>query len=132
MRRGLLATLRITRRWFAHVVMLALVLPVLIALLPQPALSASAALDRDVLLSVCGQSGPQQGGGARHQGVHDHCILCNSGCSTCSPALTAASPAFTAASRIAALPPAPEALSLPPPLQARLDGSPPRGPPALS
>lgn len=132
MRFRALAGLRTARRWLGSAVVLALVLPVLIALLPQPALSASAALDRDILLSVCGPNGPEQGSGAPHSSAHDHCILCSSGCPVCSPALSTASAAFAAAPRLAARPALPQAPSLAPPLLALLHASPPRGPPALS
>ena len=121
------------RRWFIQAVVFAFVLPALIGLLPNPALSASAALDRDVLSSVCGQDMPQQpDGGAPHQTSHDHCVLCGNHCPSCSPSLAATTPAFTAAPRKTDIPAAVTASALAPPLQALLDASPPRGPPALS
>lgn len=116
------------RRWLAHAVALALVLPVLIGLLPQPALSAAAALERDLLFSVCGQDGPQQGSSG-HQSTHDHCVLCSNHCPSCSPSLASAAPAFTAVPRHSALSEAAAAAAIPPPLQALIDASPPRGPP---
>lgn len=117
------------RRWLAHAVALALVLPVLVGLLPQPALSAASALERDLLLSVCGQDLPHQGGG-EHQSTHDHCVLCGSHGSTCSPSLASAAPAFSAAPRRSDLSEVTATAAIAPPLQALLDASPPRGPPA--
>lgn len=117
------------RRWLAHAVAVALVLPVLVGLLPQPAVSAATALERDLLLSVCGQDMSQQGGGEHHSG-HDHCVLCASHCPSCSPSLASAVPAFTAAPRRSSLSAVTAAAAIPPPLQALLDASPPRGPPA--
>ncbi|WP_421693219.1 hypothetical protein [Aestuariivirga sp.] len=124
--------MREKRRWFIHAVLFAFVLPVLLGLVPQQALSASAALDRDIQLSVCGKDGSQQGGGGSHQSPHEHCILCSSGCPSCSPALGAAAPAFAAVPRPVAVPQPSQTLSLSPPLRALLDASPPRGPPSLS
>jgi hypothetical protein len=112
-------------------VALALLLPALIGLLPQPALSAASAFERDLLLSVCGEDAPQQGGG-QHQSTHDHCVLCGSQCSGFSPSLANAEPAFTAAPRRSLEPAVTVAATLAPPLQALLDASPPRGPPTLS
>lgn len=121
------------RRWFAQAVMLAFVLPAVIGLLPQPALSASTALDRDIMMSVCGQDMPgQPGGDQQHQATHDHCMLCGNHCQSCCPTLGASAPAFAATPRHAGIPQAatPEALASP--LQALLDASPPRGPPTFS
>ena len=120
------------RRWFAHAVMLAFVLPALIGVLPQPALSASAALERDLLMSVCGQDMPQQDQGGQHQTSHDHCVLCGNHCPSCSPTLAGATPAFAAVPRHAAIPEPAAVTAVAPPLQALLDASPPRGPPTLS
>ncbi len=131
MRGGLVTRLRGLRRWVAQAVALALLLPALIGLLPQPALSAASTFERDLLLSVCGENEPQQGGG-HHQSSHDHCVLCGSNCSSLSPSLANAEPAFTAAPRRSDEPTVTVAATLAPPLQARLDASPPRGPPTLS
>ena len=131
MRTGLLGTLRTLRRWFAHAVMLAFVLPAMVGLLPQPALSASATLDRDLMTSVCGQSLPgKAGGGEQHQAMHDHCVLCGNHCPSCSPALNASAPAFAALPHRRSLPQQPADRSFASPLQALLDAHPPRGPPA--
>lgn len=132
MRNGVLAKLRIMRRWFAQAVVLAFVLPAIVGALPQPALSASAALDRDLLASFCGQDMPQKQGGGQHQQSHDHCVLCGNHCPSCSPSLDAASPAFTARPHHAGIPEPATAESIARPLQALLDASPPRGPPTLS
>ena len=131
MRGGLVTRLRGLRRWVAQAVALALLLPALIGLLPQPALSAASTFERDLLLSVCGENEPQQSGG-HHQSSHDHCVLCGSNCSSLSPSLANAEPAFTAAPRRSDEPTVTVAATLAPPLQARLDASPPRGPPTLS
>jgi len=117
------------RRWFAHAVALALLLPILIGLLPQPALSAAAALERDVMLSVCGSDQPQQPGG-EHHATHDHCVLCGNHGPNFTPTLASAAPAFTAVPRRSVAPAAATEQALAPPLQALLDASPPRGPPA--
>ena len=118
------------RRWFVQAVALALVLPALAGLLPQPALSAAAALDRDLMLSVCGQQVPgKTDGGQQHQG-HDHCVLCSSHCPNCSPSLDSAGPAFAARPHLAGIPLSATAQAIAPPLLALLDASPPRGPPA--
>jgi hypothetical protein len=119
------------RRWLAQAVALALLLPALIGLLPQPALSAASAFERDLMLSVCGEDASQQGGG-HHPSTHEHCVLCASHCSSLSPSLANAAPAFTAAPRRSAEPMVTAAPALAPPLQALLDASPPRGPPTLS
>lgn len=128
---GIVTRLRGLRRWVAQAVALALLLPALIGLLPQPALSAASAFERDLLLSVCGEGAPQQGGG-QHQSTHDHCVLCSGHCSGVSPNLANVAPAFTAAPRRADEPAMTVAATLAPPLQALLDASPPRGPPTLS
>jgi len=120
------------RRWFVHAVALAMLLPALVGLLPQPALSASAALDRDLLISVCGQDMPQLPDGGQHQSGHDHCLLCGNHCPSCSPSLASAGPAFTVVPRHAGRPQVAAARAIAPPLQALLDASPPRGPPTLS
>jgi hypothetical protein len=130
MRKGLLARLRNMRRWFIHAVVLTLMLPGLFGLLPQPALSASAALARDLQASVCGRDLPQQQGGGQHDQAHEHCMLCSSHCASCSPSLDSQTPAFAAAPRRSALASIEAAHLRPLPLQALLDASPPRGPPA--
>ena len=132
MRKGVLASLRNMRRWFAQAVVLALVLPALVGLLPQPALSATAALDRDLLLSVCGQNLPQPGQDGQHQSTHDHCVLCGNHCPSCSPSLASGSPAFTPVPRHSGRPEPATAEAIAAPLQALLDASPPRGPPTFS
>lgn len=131
MRKGGLARLRNMRRWFAHAVVLALVLPALVGLLPRPALSAAAALDRDLLMSVCSQNLPQQDQ-SPHQATHDHCVLCGNHCPSISPSLAGGAPAFLPAPRRGGIPGPAAVHAIPPPLQALLDASPPRGPPTLS
>lgn len=131
MRRGVIAGLRDMRRWLAQAVALVLILPALLAILPQPALSAAAALDHDLMTSVCGQDGAQQQeGGPRRHTAHDHCVLCGSNCPSCSPSLATAAAAFAPRPRGSLAPAASAAPAIAPPLQALLDASPPRGPPA--
>ena len=120
------------RRWFAQAVVLAFMLPAVLGLLPQPALSASTALERDILISVCGQNGSGQQDRDRHGASHEHCVLCGNPCPICSPSLTAATPAFGARPGLAGVPRAATADTVPAPLRALLDASPPRGPPAIS
>ncbi len=132
MRKGVLAKLRIMRRWFAQAVVLAFVLPAIVGALPQAALSASASLDRDLLASFCGQDLPQKQGGGQHDLGHDHCVLCGNHCPSCSPSLNAASPAFTPRPCHSGIPQTATAESIARPRQALLDSSPPRGPPTLS
>lgn len=129
MRFGVITRLRKMRRCFAQAVALAFVLPALIGLLPQPALSATAALDRDLAISVCGRDLPQQQEGGHAHAGHDHCVLCGNHCPSCSPSLASAAPAFAAAPRGSFLraTTAPDVIAAP--LLALLDGSPPRGPP---
>lgn len=117
------------RRWFAQAVALVLLLPMLIGLMPQPALSAAAALERDVLLSVCGSDQSQQPG-SEHHATHDHCVLCGNHGPSFTPTLASAAPAFTAVPRQSSSFEAIAAGAIPLLLQALLDASPPRGPPA--
>lgn len=130
MRKGALAGLRKMRRWLVQAVALALLLPALIGLVPQPALSAAAALDRDLMLSVCGQAMPGQGDGGQQHRDHDHCVLCSSHGASWNPSLDTAEPAFAARPRLPGIPQAATAQAIAPPLLALLDASPPRGPPA--
>ena len=107
-----------------------LVLPALLAILPQPALSAAAALERDVMLSICGQDGPQQDGeGGHRSATHEHCVLCSASCSGVGPGLATATPAFAAQPQRPLLPQKEAAGRLAAPLAALLDASPLRGPP---
>jgi hypothetical protein len=131
MRNGVIARLRSMRRWLVQAVVLALLLPAVIGALPQPALSAAAALDRDLATSVCGSKLPQQQGG-QHDQAHDHCVLCATHCAVASPSLASATAAFSATPRAAGVPRAETAEAMAPSLQALLDASPPRGPPALA
>ena len=120
------------RRRLVQAVALVLVLPALLALVPQPALSAAEALDRDLMASVCGQQVPGQGDQGQQHQLHDHCVLCSSPGASSTPSLATAEPAFAARPRLAAVPQPATARTIAPPLQALLDSSPPRGPPALS
>jgi hypothetical protein len=121
------------RHGIVATVILALLLPVFVSLLPQPALSASAALDRDIALSLCNPSGePQKQGIPHHKPGHDHCILCAVSGPSCSPGLAAAGPAFANRPLTAAVPLPLQALAPSLPLRALLESSPPRGPPTLT
>lgn len=129
MRKGVLIRVRSMRRWCAQAVVLALVLPALLGLLPQPAYSAADALERDLAVSVCGKDMPlQQDGGQQHRS-HDHCVLCASHCASHGPGSLPAGPAFAALPPSAAIPELATTQALAPPLQALLDASPPRAPP---
>lgn len=121
------------RRGLAAAMAVVLLLPALLALLPQPALSASAALDRDLAHALCNPLGGQQDedAPARHAG-HGHCILCGTSCQSFGPSLTPAGPAFTAGPRYYGISKPREVVAVPPPLRALIDASPPRGPPAFS
>ena len=132
MRKGIFASLRGMRRLVIQAVALAFILPALIGLLPQPALSAAAALDRDLLTAVCGQDRPAVPQGAPQHQVHEHCVLCAAHGPSFVPGLAAATPAFAAAPprRVAPAPAASCDGALP--LQALLDARPPRGPPSLA
>jgi hypothetical protein len=59
---------------------LAFLLPLLLALLPAPALSGAAVLDRDLSESICALPG-EDGETPDHAGHDDCCILCPSGAS---------------------------------------------------
>ena len=125
--------MRFLCRGLAAAMALAMILPVLMTLLPQPALSAAAALDRDLMHALCDPSGgPHDEDGPQKQADHGNCILCGNSCPACSPTLTPAGAAF--ATRPALTVPATprEHVALAPPLQALIDASPPRGPPPFS
>jgi hypothetical protein len=132
MRQGWLNRLRLHRRWVIHAVMLVLVAPALLGILPQPATSAAALLERDLALSLCSSGGPDSMPGQGQLPSHsDCCVLC-SACATISgrspgDAITAfAAPARTVAPAIHLA-----TAHLKPPQSLLLYGSPPRGPPSL-
>lgn len=130
---GWLTRLMSSRRGIAAALALSLLLPALIGLLPQPALSASAALDRDIALSQCNPSGASKEQGApQHEAGHDHCILCGTSCPGGSPTLSSGGVAFTAAPEPSAVHLSLTAEALPRPHLALRDASPPRGPPTFS
>lgn len=130
MARDFLRTPGLKRRGIISWMIAALLLPVLLGLLPQPAVSAETALDRAIAESLCGGTGPvrQQD---RHGDEHQHCILFHAGTLHCLAGL-----------------PAGAGLTVPHPQDERLsltilrksafahhalhrDGSPPTGPPRL-
>ncbi|WP_409764561.1 hypothetical protein [Aestuariivirga sp.] len=106
--------------------LLAFLVPMLLAVLPQPVSS----LERDLAFSVCG-SETEPGAPGHASAGHDHCILCSAGCPHSGPAPAEPFPAFAppatapcAAARNTAR------IGIPLPLRALLDAIPPRGPPA--
>jgi hypothetical protein len=130
MRGGILSVLRQGRGWIIHAVVLALVLPVLSGLLPAPALSATAALDRDIAVSLCATAnGEAPDGQQQHPARHDACVLCALGGALSGPAPGDA--AVVAIARMAGkvLHPRQASTGLQP--SHFLTGSPPRGPPAF-
>jgi hypothetical protein len=125
--------LRALRRGVAAAMAVALVLPALLTLLPQPALSAAVALDRDLLHSLCDPSGaPHDDGEPPNHADHGNCILCGTSCPAGGPSLTPAGPAFTALPAPPGISKPRKAVAVPPPLRALIDASPPRGPPVFS
>lgn len=122
--------MRQRRGWLVHAVVLALLLPVFAGLLPAPALSATAALERDLAVSLCATAnGERPDGQPRHSAQYDACILCALGATLNGP-----SPGDAAVLAIARTP----SITLHPPQASTglqpshfLTGSPPRGPPAL-
>jgi hypothetical protein len=80
MKRGVIGKLRVERRSLSLAVVMALVLPLLLALLPVPALSADARLERDLAASFC--LSPGGTGEPGDHAVHQQCcILCPAGAS---------------------------------------------------
>lgn len=77
------------RHWLVHWLVAVMLLPAIFGVLPQPALSAAATLERDLALSVCSHAGEDQAGRQDHQAPrHDQqCVLCALGCPVCGPAL---------------------------------------------
>jgi hypothetical protein len=108
-------------------------LPLVLGLLPQPGLSAEAALARDLGQSICSPFGDasQTGGKDRQADQHQHCILCVPGCSNCAPPDLAGEIAISFRSPEVPAVPRRFQLSVYPSRPMLLDGSPPRGPPNL-
>ena len=130
MRTGWLQSLRAHRHGIVRWMVAAMVLPLVMALMPAPAISASAALDRDLGLSVCSSSGSGYPANGNLPGAdHQHCIVCTVGCSVHASGLDAqqASVPAPAAGHVSAIPA--ETGTGVPHLRAMLRGSPPRGPP---
>lgn len=65
----------------ALALILALFLPLLLGIIPQPALSAEAQLDWDIAASLCEPQGEGQGSRDQHAGHEQCCILCPAGAS---------------------------------------------------
>jgi hypothetical protein len=129
MARGLFISLNRKRRGIVSWMIAALILPVLIGLVPQPALSAAQALDRAIADSLCGTQAPasQQD---RHQDHIQHCILCSSGTLCCTMALPAGGAAAAPHPDHSGRPLLSEGSTLPSAFALHRDGSPPTGPPS--
>ena len=111
-------------------VAMSLMMPLVLGLLPQPALSAVQSLDRDIALSICSQlDGQQRDGGQHDQATHDCCILCSTNCPVCGPSLAKAMVAYDAIPAYWGTTFYDDFGDLLPPRLVLLDGSPPRGPP---
>lgn len=133
MRTGWLAAMAVRRQVVVHLIAVALLLPLMIGLLPQPVLSATEALDRDIAMSTCVRPDAAPAGGQHHDAaLHDCCILCAAGCAISGPALSEGVAAFAAAPRIAGFTPMLADRGIIVRREVLLDGSPPRGPPTLS
>jgi hypothetical protein len=129
---GWLSRLGLYRRWVAHAVILALAIPALLGLLPAPAISAAAALDRDLATSLCGSlpSGAA-GGQEQHSPSHPDCILCAVCTAAAGPALATGGPAFPGFPQSFAAVSPPLTAFARPDLSLLRSGSPPRGPPSI-
>ena len=131
MHQGWISRLRRIRRATAQVVAVAMLLPALFSLLPQPALSAAAQLEQDLARALCSESGSHSTapeGHAGHEGSAS-CILCAACASAGSTGLSGAAGGVSLAlpergmgQRLAAQRPRQH-------LPAPSGGSPPRGPP---
>lgn len=131
MARGSLSAFRMHRRGIVQAVLFALLLPLLLGLAPQPSLSASAALERDLALSICSSSSADHPvGQEQHGGAHQHCILCASCAAAHAPLLAGGAAAFAPKPLAEGARPVPPQAGLAFPLRALLDARPPRGPPA--
>lgn len=132
MRKAWLASLRERRAGFVRLAVLSIVLPLLLGLLPKPALSAEALLLRDIAGSFCltgGQGQPVESGD-EHEG-HARCVLC-AGAFAGGMAAPARTPGLSAPPRAPGHYPPDLRDGLPPLLRALLAASPPRGPPSAS
>lgn len=130
MRSGILQGLRLNRQWLARCLAAVLLLPLLLGLIPQAALSAEAALERDLAWSVCEHDAGTPTDGKGHEQKHEtQCILCVTGCPICAPALAVDLPATSQfPSSLGGAAPHPEGERLTA-LRVLRDGSPTRGPP---
>lgn len=127
---GAIRNMRRQRSWLAHWLVAVLLLPLLIGILPQPALSVEASLAQDLALSVCSPFEDHQSDGERgHKPAHEqHCIVCSAGCPLCAPALPvnqALSLPSTATNRTLEY----DSRDVIPVYGVLWHGSPPRGPP---
>jgi hypothetical protein len=82
MRRGFLTSLGLQRQATALLTLFALILPLLLALAPQRALSAEEAAIREFAGSICGPSNQASPSGGGHPGDHQQCLFCLAGCAT--------------------------------------------------
>lgn len=133
MRTGWLAVIARQRRVVVHLIALALLIPMLAGVLPQPVLSAAAALDRDVAMSTCTRPDTVPAGDQHHAAsLHDCCILCAVSSAASGPPLSDFVAAFVPAPRVAGFKPVAARREIIAWRDILPDGSPPRGPPALS
>lgn len=133
MYRGWLSRLRHTRHVTARLMAMALLLPALLSLLPQPALSAAALLEQDLARAICSPAAKHFSsaplGPPSHEGSAS-CILCglcaNAGSGGLSPAPAGIAVAPPVAGTGQALTAQLQLQHFPAPS----GGSPPRGPPS--
>jgi hypothetical protein len=132
MKLGWLNRLRLHRLWMVQAVLLALVAPMLLALVADAGGSSASRLERDLALSVCSPDRQGELPGEGHLPAHtESCVLCSVCAAAASRTPGEAAMAFAGPSLL----PAPEVYSqaalLRPPQALLLFGSPPRGPPSI-
>lgn len=81
MKTGWLSKFDQHRRALARLLAAMLLLPVLLGVLPAPALSAEDSLTRDLAISLCAPGGQDKSGQAPLHGHGQDCLLCQAGCS---------------------------------------------------
>lgn len=82
MRKCFLTSLGLKRQAIALSTLFALILPLLLALAPQRALSAEEAAVREFAGSICGPSNETSPVGGGHPDGHQQCLFCLAGCAT--------------------------------------------------
>lgn len=133
MHRGWLSRLKLIRHVTARVMAVAMLLPALLSLLPQPALSAAALLQQDLARAICSETGTQSSVPQGHAGHEPNasCILCGA-CASAGAGGLSAAPGYVSV----APPVRGSGLRLTAQLRrqhlpAPSGGSPPRGPPSI-